>query len=105
VYASPAVWRQLVLVGSYDHVFYAFDAATGTVRWSFRANGRISGAASVIDGVVYFSTFAHRTYALSAATGRLLWTWPDGEYSPVVTDGRRIYLTGRGRIYALTTAR
>jgi outer membrane protein assembly factor BamB len=105
VYASPAVWRQLVLVGSYDHVFYAFDAATGRVRWSFRANGRISGAASVIDGVVYFSTFAHRTYALSATTGRPLWTWPDGEYSPVVTDGRRIYLTGRGRIYALTTAR
>jgi outer membrane protein assembly factor BamB len=105
VYASAAVWRQLVLVGSYDHVFYAFDAATGRVRWSFHANGRISGAASVIDGVVYFSTFAHRTYALSATTGRPLWTWPDGEYSPIVTDGRRIYLTGRGRIYALTTAR
>jgi outer membrane protein assembly factor BamB len=101
VYASPAVWRQLVLIGSYDHVFYAFDAATGRVRWTFRANGPISGAASVVDGVVYFSTFALRTYALDASTGRLLWTWPDGEYSPVVTDGRRIYLTGRGRIYAL----
>ncbi|MDX6476146.1 MAG: hypothetical protein QOH95_1657, partial [Gaiellaceae bacterium] len=101
VYAAPAVWRQLVLVGSYDHVFYAFDAATGATRWSFHANGPISGAASVVDGVVYFSTFAHLTYALSAATGRLLWTWPDGEYSPVVTDGRRIYLTGRGRIYGL----
>jgi outer membrane protein assembly factor BamB len=59
----------------------------------------------VVDGVVYFSTFAHRTYALAAATGRLLWTWPDGEYSPVVTDGRRLYLTGRGRIYALAPAR
>jgi outer membrane protein assembly factor BamB len=101
VYAAPAIWRQLVLVGSYDHTFYAFDAATGATRWTFRANGPISGAASVIDGIVYFSTFAHRTYALSATTGRLLWTWPDGEYSPVVTDGRRIYLTGRGRIYAL----
>ncbi len=101
VYASPAVWRGLVLVGSYDHVFYALDAATGAVRWSFRANGRISGAASVIDGVVYFSTFAHLTYALAAATGRILWTWPDGEYSPAVTDGRRLYLTGRGRVYGL----
>jgi outer membrane protein assembly factor BamB len=104
VYASPAVWRQLVLVGSYDHVFYAFDAATGRVRWTFRANGRISGAASVIDGVVYFSTFGLRTYALAAATGRLIWTWPDGEYSPVITDGRRIYLTGRGRLYALVAS-
>jgi outer membrane protein assembly factor BamB len=101
VYAAPAVWRRLVLVGSYDHVFYAFDTATGNVRWAFRANGPISGAASVVDGVVYFSTFAHRTYALAAATGQPLWTWPDGEYSPVVTDGRRIYLTGRGRIYGL----
>jgi outer membrane protein assembly factor BamB len=102
VYAAPAIWGRLVLVGSYDHVFYAFDAASGTVRWTFRANGPISGAASVVDGVVYFSTFAHRTYALAAATGHLVWTWPDGEYSPVITDGRRLYLTGRGRIYALT---
>ena len=66
------------------------------------ANGAISGAASVVDGVVYFSTFGLRTYALAAATGRLLWTWPDGEYSPVVTDGRRLYLTGRGKLYAFT---
>ena len=101
VYAAPAVWQQLVLVGSYSHRFFALDAATGRVRWSFAANGPISGAASVVDGVVYFSTFAHRTYALDARTGRLLWTWPDGEYSPVVTDGRRLYLTGRGRLYAL----
>jgi outer membrane protein assembly factor BamB len=101
VYAAPAVWHELVLVGSYSRRFFALDAATGNVRWSFAVNGPISGAASVVDGVVYFSTFAHRTYALDARTGSLLWTWPDGEYSPVVTDGRRLYLTGRGRLYAL----
>jgi outer membrane protein assembly factor BamB len=101
VYAAAAVWRGLVLVGSYDRRFYALDAATGAVRWSFEANERISGAAAVVDGVVYFSTFGLRTYGLSAATGKLVWTWPDGEYSPVVTDGRRIYLSGRGRIYGL----
>ena len=101
VYASPAVWDELVLVGSYDHRFYALDAATGARRWSFAANGPISGAASVLDGVVYFSTFAQRTYALDAASGRLLWTWPDGKYSPVVSDGRRVYLTGHGRLYGL----
>jgi hypothetical protein len=103
VYASPAVWHRLVLVGSYDHTFYAFDAATGDVRWSFRANGPISGSATVLDDVVYFSTFAKRTYALAAATGRLLWTWPDGKYSPVVSDGRRVYLTGLGRLYGLVS--
>src|SRR5204862_467545 len=29
VYASPAVWQQLVLVGSYSHQFFALNAATG----------------------------------------------------------------------------
>ncbi|HEX7625618.1 MAG TPA: PQQ-binding-like beta-propeller repeat protein [Gaiellaceae bacterium] len=101
VYAAPAVWHGLVLAGSYGGSFFAFDAATGVTRWSFRANGPISGAASVVDGVVYFSTFAHTTYALDAETGRRLWTWPDGEYSPIVTDGLRLYLTGRGKLYAL----
>lgn len=70
VYASPAVWRRLVLVGSYDHRFYALDAGTGAVRWRFEANGPISGAATVLDGLVYFSTFRERTYALRGADGR-----------------------------------
>ena len=101
VYASPAVWRGRVLVGSYDHRFYALDAGTGDVRWRFDANGPISGAATVIDGLVYFSTFRERTYALDAAGGRQVATWPDGKYSPVVADAKRLYLVGLGRLYAL----
>ena len=45
-YASTAVWRGIVLVGSYDNRFYAINGATGSERWSFNAGGRISGAAS-----------------------------------------------------------
>jgi len=101
VYASPAVWHGLVLVGSYDHDFYAFDAATGAVRWRFRADAPISGAASVIGDIVYFSSFDERTYALAAASGRLLATWPDGKYSPAVSDPKHLYLVGLGRLYAL----
>ena len=100
IYASPAVWRDLVFVGSYDHVFYAFDAATGAVRWRFRANGPISGSASVVGGVVYFSTFARRTYGLDARTGRPAWQYPDGEYTPVVADARHLYLVGYRRVFA-----
>jgi outer membrane protein assembly factor BamB len=102
VYASPAVWRDLVLVGSYDHVFYAFDAATGAVRWRFRANGPISGSASVVDGIVYFSTFGRRTYGLDARTGHAIWQFPDGEYTPVVADERRLYVVGYRRAFAFT---
>src|SRR5439155_22916314 len=101
VYASPAVWRERVLVGSYDGTFYAFDAATGDTRWSFSADGPISGSATVLAGVVYFSTLKQRTYSLDAATGKLLWSWPDGKYSSVVADSRRLYLVGYARVYGM----
>ena len=100
VYGSPAIWRQLVLIGSYDHTFYALDAATGDVRWRFKANGPISGSGTVIDGVVYFASLKGRTYALNAQTGRLLWTFHDGRYTPVVADSHHLYLVGYARLYA-----
>ena len=37
VYASPAVWRGLVLVGSYDHAFYAINGATGSLALGLHA--------------------------------------------------------------------
>jgi len=101
VYGSPAVWHQLVLVGSYDGTFYAFDAATGDTRWTFSANGPISGSATVLDGIVYFATLKERTYALDAATGKQVWSWPDGKYTPVVADARRLYLVGYARVYGM----
>ncbi len=105
VYGSPAVWHGLVFVGSYDHTFYALDAATGAVRWTFRANGPISGSATVVDGVVYFATLRRRTYALDARTGRQLWTFPDGAFTPVVSDGQRLYVVGWAKVYAFSPRR
>ena len=105
VYASPAVWNKLVFAGSYSGTFYAFDAATGDVRWSFDSHGPISGSPTVLAGVVYFATLKGRTYALDARTGRQLWTWPDGKYSPVVADQRRLYLVGYSRLYGFVPRR
>ena len=102
MYASPAVWQRRILVGSYDGDFYCLDAATGDVRWRFKSNGRISGSAIVLDGVVYFSTLSGRTYALDAASGRLLWSYRRGSYAAVVSDGKRLFLAGYARVYALT---
>jgi outer membrane protein assembly factor BamB len=101
VYGSPAVHDRHVFVGSYNGRFYSFDAATGDVRWQFKANGPISGSATVIDGIVYFATLKGKTYGLNERTGRQVWDWPDGKYSPVVADQRRIYLVGHARLYAL----
>jgi outer membrane protein assembly factor BamB len=105
VYSSAAVWNKTVYVGSYDDRLYALDAATGDVRWSFQANGDISGAATVLDGIVYFSTLERRTYGLDARTGKRVWSFPDGQYTPIVADEERLYLTGYTRVYGLEPER
>jgi outer membrane protein assembly factor BamB len=100
-YSSPAVWRNRVYAGSHDKYLYCFDAATGRVLWRFLANGWVPGAPTLIDGLVYFSTAAGRTYALDARTGKLRWFWRDGQYTPVAADGRRLYLVGYSKLYAM----
>jgi outer membrane protein assembly factor BamB len=102
VYGSPAIWRRRVFVGSYDHKFYALDAATGALVWKFQASGPISGSATIVDGIVYFSTLKRRTYGLDARTGKVVWTYPDGAFTPVVTDGQRVYVVGWGKLYAFS---
>src|SRR2546423_5508749 len=102
VYGSPAVWHGRVFVGSYSRMFFAFDAATGAVLWKFRANGQISGSATVVDGIVYFATLERRTYGLDARSGKQVWTYPDGAFTPVVTDGERLYVVGWGKVYAFS---
>ncbi len=101
VYGSPAVWRKRVYVGSYSKTFFCFDAATGDVLWKFAANGPISGSATIVNGVVYFATLKRRTYGLDARTGRQLWSFPDGKYSPVVADPKRLYVVGYARMYGM----
>ena len=41
------------------------------------------------------------TYGLDALTGRQVWSFPDGKYSPIVADPKRVYLVGYGSIYGM----
>ncbi len=115
VYTAAAVWKRRVLVGTYDGHVLALDAATGDVRWRVSAPAAVHGAPTVLDGLVYFascgtcgshgSRYAKRgpfeTFALDARTGRQVWSFPDGRYSPIVADSKRVYLVGSTSVYAL----
>ena len=84
---------------------HAVDAATGEQKWQFKANGSISGSATVIGNVVYFATLGKklrgRTYALNARTGKLVWSYPDGKYTPTVAEKDRLFLIGYARVYGM----
>jgi outer membrane protein assembly factor BamB len=112
VYSPAALSRGVAYIGSYDHRLYALAQSSGRILWTYKARAPISGAPTVLDGLVYFSTCgscsqyeqnarARRTFAVDARTGRLVWRFPDGEYSPVIADRERLYLTGFTHLYAL----
>lgn len=107
VYSSPAVaqvpgFSPTVYFGSYDGKFYAVDARSGKVRWSYRDGGKISGGATVVGDIVYFSNIGKKdTTGLGARTGRKVFHIGRGSFNPVISDGRTIYLTGYSSLYAL----
>ena len=76
---SPAVGAGLVVVGANGGRYYAFDAATGALRWEHVADGLVHLAAPLIaGGRVYMAggDQSHRVHAVDAATGAVVAGWP-----------------------------
>ena len=104
-YASPVVAPDgTVYLGSDDaaggHRFYAFDGATGAVKWSAPTDNAVYTAAAIdAAGNVYFGTLTSgRLYSRTAA-GALRWTYTGASVgtssSPALSpDGRTVYFGG-----------
>ncbi len=91
-----------VYIGSFDGNVYALDAKDGHVRWSRSAGGQVIGSLSAVGDVVYAAEFTHNsTNGFMMRSGRRVFRYRRGTYSPVISDGRRLYLTGYSSITAL----
>jgi outer membrane protein assembly factor BamB len=107
VYSSPAIanvegTQPSVYVGSYDGTLYALDARSGAVRWTRRGGGRISGGVTVVGRIAYFADLDSKsTFGVDVRNGDLVVHRSRGAYNPVISDGRRIYLTGYASVTAL----
>jgi len=107
VYASAAVddtpgLGPTIYLGSYDGNFYAFDAKSGAIRWKHPAGGKISGSATIVGNVVYYSDLGTKTTAgLDVRTGQQVFSFPDGAFNPVVADNSTIYLSGYTMLYQM----
>ena len=72
------------------------------MRWSHSAGGQVVGSLSAIGDIVYVAEFTNNTTSgFMMKSGRKVFSYPRGTYSPVISDGRRIYLTGYSSITAL----
>jgi outer membrane protein assembly factor BamB len=111
VYGSPAVAKvpgtpPSVYIGSYDEHFYALDARSGKQRWRYAVGGPVPGTATVIGHTVYTSSFKTReAIGIDARTHRKTFQMRQAGYTPMVSDGRRLYLIGYYELIGLQPAR
>ena len=69
----------IVLVGSEDGNFYAFDAEVGgDPLWTFATGAKIWSTPVVKDGIVYFGSHDSYVYALGVIDGKEKWRFKTG---------------------------
>ncbi|MFO0840772.1 MAG: PQQ-binding-like beta-propeller repeat protein, partial [Gemmataceae bacterium] len=111
IYGSPAVARvpgtaPTVYIGAENGTLYALDARTGKVRWQAGIGGPIPGTATVIGHTVYTSSFkTQKTVGFDVRTHRRTFEANQAGYTPVVSDGRRLYLIGYYTLVGLQPTR
>jgi len=100
IYGSPAVAQApgtppTVYIGAENGRFYALDARTGKVRWTYEVGGPIPGTATVIGHTVYVSSFqTKKTIGIDVRTHKKTFEIDQAGYTPIVSDGQRLYLIG-----------
>jgi outer membrane protein assembly factor BamB len=110
VYGSPALAEvpgtpPTVYIGAENGRFFALDAATGKPRWSYDVGGPVPGTATVIGHTIYTTSFkTGKTIGLDAHTHKQVFELKQAGYTPMVSDGRRLYLVGYYVIVGLEPA-
>jgi outer membrane protein assembly factor BamB len=92
LFQSPVVSGGVVYIASDSFLgtLYALDASDGSTLWSEQVGGRISGSATVANGVLYVAAADNKLHAIQASDGTPLWTFATGGPnfgSPVFADG------------------
>ena len=89
-----------VFLGCKNGRFFALDAKTGEVKWTFEAGGPIRHTAGYADGKVFFAAFDGCVYALGAGAGKELWVFNSGRRhgfsTAVLLVGDKVYAVDRG---------
>ena len=93
---QAAYYAGYVFIGSQGRSFYAFDAATGKVRWRLEGKRMFKSSPCFYENRLYVGNVDNQIRCIDAATGNVLWareTITDCDSSPCVVDDR-LYICG-----------
>lgn len=96
---GAALAQGRLFFGANDGFFYALNAATGKVEWSYPIKSEGLGRPLVHQDMVYFMAGNNTAYALKATSGEQVWIYNRLEASPLnvrgaaepAVDGSRVY--------------
>ncbi len=102
--SQPTFARGMLFVGSQNGTVYALDAASGCVRWTYRATAEVrtpvvlsdsQSSASGGASLAFFGDILGRVYALDAGTGALKWKQRMDDHPSATITGAPVYHAGR----------
>jgi len=93
VLSSPAVYDNKVYIGSYDGMFYCFDATDGDELWKI-STGQVWSSPAIYDDKVIVGSFNGVVYCLNASSGNEIWA--NQTTTEVIVSTPTVY---NGRIY------
>lgn len=104
-FATPAVYGELLFIGSDDGIFYAMSTRNGAELWRQRL-GAVSSRPLVdtLRGLIYVGTDDGALICLSAADGTERWRYRTRGpvlQQPVLVDGLIIFSNEADQVYAL----
>lgn len=72
--STPATYRNMVFVSSYDSNLYALDNKTGQFLWKAATNGGLASSPCVFESLVAVGSEDGNVYAYDLVKGQLQWT-------------------------------
>ena len=73
IVATPALWKNNVLIGNLLGEFKSLKAKNATLNWTFKTKQSIYSSAEVAGNKVVFASADSSIYCLNAKNGKLIW--------------------------------
>jgi len=94
-YCPPLVWRDRVLIGGIEGVFYALDWHTGRLLWRVTTGEELFDSKPVLmDGVIYWSTVKGSLFAIDPRSGRVRGRYQAGDglsFAPLAAAHQTVF--------------
>ncbi len=105
--STPAIWKELAIVGDASGKVYALSLKSGKVQWTFATSNAVYSTPDVSSDLVVLASTDGNVYALKAANGKEFWRYKSGRpivASPRIADGMVYIGSSEGNFRALDLA-